>query len=395
MQPLTGAAKRYDWGSPNAIPEILGIPSDGRPVAEYWLGAHPSAPALVGGVPLDRAIDADPAMIGYSARHEFDGRLPFLLKLLSAARPLSLQAHPNDAQAAEGFARENAADIPLDALDRTFKDPWAKPEMLVALTEFDALAGFRDPAATLALFDGLGLEGRAETVIGPLRHRTCPAALAEVFLDCLILDDKRRTVLTDVVVAAVNHVNDPGELGEFARTAVLLDEHFPGDPSLLAALLLHRRRLRPGEALHVAPGVMHAYLEGTGVEIMATSDNVLRGGLTSKHIDAYSLVQVVDFSPGPMPVLQPSQEAPGLWFYAADERAFALWRLELVPGRSIEAPAESSGRIVLATDGEIGLSTGSDGLVLRRGQSAFVSAGESVVVSGQGQAFLAATGLDA
>lgn len=395
MQPLTGATKRYDWGSSDAIPAILGVPPDGRPVAEYWLGAHPSAPALIGGVPLDQAVSANPSLIGDSARYEFEGRLPFLLKLLSAARPLSLQAHPNDAQASAGFARENDADIALDAPDRTFKDPWAKPELLVALTEFDALAGFRNPNETLALFDGLGLEGRAETVIGPLRHRGSPAGLAEVFLDCLILDEQRRDVLTDVVVAAVNHVNDPGELGEFARTAVLLDEHFPGDPSLLAALLLHRRQLQPGEALHVAPGVMHAYLSGTGVEIMATSDNVLRGGLTTKHIDAYSLVQVVDFAPAPMPVLQPAPEAPGLWYYPADERAFALWRLDLVPGRVIEAPAEPSGRIVLAIDGEIGLSTGSDGLVLRGGESAFIPACESVGISGQGQGFLAATGLDA
>ena len=112
-------------------------------------------------------------------------------------------------------------------------------------------------------------------------------------------------------------MNDPGELGEFARTAVLLDEHFPGDPSLLAALLLNRRTLQPGEALHLTPGTMHAYLSGTGVEVMGSSDNVLRGGLTSKHIDAVSLVQVVDFTPHPMLTLSPGQEAPGLWHQAA------------------------------------------------------------------------------
>ena len=396
MQPLIGSIKRYDWGSVDAIPNLLGITNDGRPLAEYWLGAHPLGVALLdGSTPLDQAIAADPTIIGDSARLEFGGRLPYLMKLLSAARPLSLQAHPNRTDARVGFERENRAQLPLDAPDRTYRDPWDKPELIIALSEFDALAGFRDPKVSADLLSRLGIAPHTEMIFAPLRHRQGSAGLAEVFLDCLVLDEERRGAVTDVVTAAVRHLNDPGELGEFARTAVLLDEHFPGDPSLLAALLLNRRTLQPGEALHLTPGTMHAYLSGTGVEVMGSSDNVLRGGLTSKHIDAVSLVQVVDFTPDPMLTLSPDQEAPGLWHYAAGELAFATWRIDTKPGRMTELPAELSGRILLVTDGEVGLSTGADELVLQCGQSAFIRAGEQVHASGDGQAFMMATGRDA
>lgn len=395
MRPLVGSIKRYDWGSADEIPKILGLPSDGRPVAEYWLGAHPMGPALLEGTRLDEAIAADPAVLGDSARLEFDGRLPYLVKLLSAARPLSLQAHPSRADAQRGFERENQAGKPQDAADRTYKDPWDKPELMVALSPFEALAGFRDPQQSADLFGALGISPQTELIFAPLRHRAGSAGLAEVFLDCLVLDEERRGAVTDVVTAAVAHLNDAGELGRFARTAVLLDEHFPGDPSLLAALLLNRRSLRPGEALHLRPGTLHAYLHGTGIEVMGSSDNVLRGGLTSKYIDASALVQVVDFTPEEMTPLLPDPEAPGLLHYRAGERAFACWRLDLLPGRTIELPAENSGRILLVTDGELGISTGPDALVMVRGQASFIPAGETVLVSGDGQGFLAATGTDA
>lgn len=396
MQPLTGSIKRYDWGSVDAIPRLLGIPVDGQPVAEYWLGAHPlGVSQLNGGTALDKAIESDPSMIGDSARHEFGGRLPYLVKLLSAAQPLSLQAHPNLADAQAGYERENRVQLPIDSPERTYRDPWDKPELIIALTQFEALAGFRDPKVTADLLSRLGIAPHTETLFAPLRHRSPEAGLAEVFLDCLVLDEERRGAVTDVVTAAVHHLDAQGELGEFARTAVLLDEHFPGDPSLLAALLLNRRNLQPGEALHLRPGTMHAYLSGTGVEVMGSSDNVLRGGLTNKHIDASALVQVVDFTPQQMPVLRPDKEAPGLWHYMAGERAFATWRIDAAPGRMIELPAELSGRILLVTSGEVGLSTGPDGLILQCGQSAFIGASEQVWASGDGQAFLVATGMDA
>lgn len=395
MQQLTGSIKRYDWGSVDVIPEYLGTEATDQPLAEYWLGAHPAGPATIDGVPLNQLIDQEPAMIGDSARLEFEGRLPYLMKLLSAARPLSLQAHPNRLDAQVGFASENDRRIAFDAPERTFKDPWDKPELMVALTDFDALAGFRDPLESAQLFSRLGLAPQTELIFAPLQHREGSAGLAEVFLDCLVLDEDRRGAVTDVVTSAVRHLDDDGELGAFARTAVRLDEHFPGDPSLLAALLLNFHELKPGQAMHLQPGTLHAYLSGTCIEVMGSSDNVLRGGLTRKHIDASALVQVVDFNPNPMLPLVPEQEQPGLWFYPARERAFALWRLELQPGRQIDLPAEISGRILFCTDGEVGASTGHDSLILERGQAAFIRANEQVRVSGGGQCFLAATGTDA
>ena len=158
MQPLTGSIKRYDWGSVDAIPRLLGIPVDGQPVAEYWLGAHPlGVSQLNGGTALDKAIESDPSMIGDSARHEFGGRLPYLVKLLSAARPLSLQAHPNLADAQAGYERENRVQLPIDSPERTYRDPWDKPELIIALTQFEALAGFRDPKVTADLLSRLGI----------------------------------------------------------------------------------------------------------------------------------------------------------------------------------------------------------------------------------------------
>ena len=165
-------------------------------------------------------IGDNPDLLGDSAILEFDCRLPFMMKVLSAAKPLSLQAHPNRVAAQEGFAREEAADIPVDAAERTFKDPWDKPEVLVALTPFEALAGFRVPEETVELFSAIGLSRQAAEIIAPLRHRHGAAGLAEVFLDCLVLDEQRRGAVTDVVTAAVNHVADPGPVGEFANEEI-------------------------------------------------------------------------------------------------------------------------------------------------------------------------------
>ncbi len=392
MHILRGAIKRYDWGSRDAIPAILNIDPSDEPLAEYWLGAHPAGSAETDEGSLIDLIATHPSMVSARASEDDEPRLPFMIKLLSASRPLSLQAHPNRADAQAGFARENADDIPLDAAHRTFKDPWDKPELLVALSDFDALAGFRDPHLTLDLFDQLGVLSILEPIIAPLREREAAAGLAQVFLDFLILDKERSDLLTSVVVAAVDHLDDPGPVGDFARTAVLLDQHFPSDPSLLAALLLNRKRLAPGEAIHIRPGQMHAYLSGTGVEILGNSDNVLRGGLTHKHIDPSALVKTVTFTPGMMPVLMPRDMGNGLWHYDAREQAFTLWRAEL-NSDGIDLPASDRGRIVLITSGEAHLNADDRGYELVQGESAFVEAGEILRLSGTGQAFIAASGV--
>lgn len=395
MRPLSGRLRHYDWGSVDAIPHMLGTPVTGQPVAEYWLGAHPSSPADLDGVALDDHVRAHPEAVGHHALTHFEGRLPFLMKVLSAARPLSLQAHPSLRQAIEGFRAENEAGIALDAPERTYKDPWDKPELIIAVTPFDALVGFRPPLESLELFEGLGVSTSTMAVFDALRLRSGSAGMAELFLNLLIPDEERHGALVDVVSRAVSHVDDPTPVGQFARTAVELDEHFPDDPSLLAALLLNRVHLAPGQAVHLAPGTMHAYLSGTGVEVLGNSDNVLRGGLTSKYIDAVALVQVVDFTACRRSPMTPVPQGEGLWFYPVDEPAFAAWRLDADGLTAITLPAEGSARILLTTEGELVVSDGTDELPLARGRAAWIEAGEHITVTGSGQGFLTATGLDA
>lgn len=395
MKPLTGVIKNYAWGSTAGIPKILGTAGDGSPQAEYWLGAHPGGPASVDGTTLDKLIEADPSVVGEASVAAYGPQLPFLLKILSASEPLSLQAHPNQEQAAAGFAAEEARGLPIDDPTRTFKDTWHKPELMVALTPFEALAGFRDPAETIDLFGDLGLSSETiNSLLGPLLHRSGEPALAQVFLDTLCLDDARRYVVDEVVSSAVRHAQDDGELGVFARTAVLLDNYHPGDPGIIAALLMNRLQLQVGEGLLIGPGVLHAYLEGTGVEVMASSDNVLRGGLTSKHIDVNALVDVVDFTPSaPRVIPAPHANDAGVARYQEDVDEFSLWRLDLKPGVPAELPAADFGRILLVVDGYV-VCEDVDGaqVELVQGQAAFVAAGEQITASGDCRAFLASAG---
>ena len=392
MLELIGVRQRYLWGTKDAIPALLGRATDGQPWAEQWFGAHPLGDSPTpGGSTLSEHLAQDPDRLGKVSLMTFGRRLPFLVKVLSAASPLSLQAHPTRQQAREGHARESLLGIPLNAPERSFKDDWPKPETIVALTSFEALVGFRDPLVTAQLFEALGVGDALASVIGPLRDRTGSPALQEVFLDVLSLDDRRHLV-DEVLGAAVNHLDAPGELGVFARTAVEIDEFFPSDPGILAALLLNRFSLEPGQALALSPGVMHSYLRGTCIEVMANSDNVLRGGLTGKHIDVDALLHVVDFTPGPSDVLLPSG-SDGTYIYPTSFEEFELWLLQPTDGDTLQVPREDSGRICLVASGSFELTGDSDPIVLTAGHAVFVAAEEVVVAQGEGRLFVAATGV--
>jgi len=392
MLELIGVRQRYPWGTKDAIPALLGRATDGQPWAEQWFGAHPLGDSPTpGGSTLSEHLAQDPDRLGKVSLMTFGRRLPFLVKVLSAASPLSLQAHPTRQQAREGHARESLLGIPLNAPERSFKDDWPKPETIVALTSFEALVGFRDPLVTAQLFEALGVGDALASVIGPLRDRTGSPALQEVFLDVLSLNDRRHLV-DEVLGAAVNHLDAPGELGVFARTAVEVDEYFPSDPGILAALLLNRFSLEPGQALALSPGVMHSYLRGTCIEVMANSDNVLRGGLTGKHIDVDALLHVVDFTPGPSDVLLPSG-SDGTYIYPTSFKEFELWLLQPTDGDTLQVPREDSGRICLVASGSFELTGDSDPIVLTAGHAVFVAAEEVVVARGEGRLFVAATGV--
>ncbi len=395
MERLVGVVQPYAWGSPTVIPELLGVEPTGEPQAELWFGAHPKAPSLVDGEPLDKIVDRDPELVvGSASVAAFGPRLPFLLKIIAAERPLSLQAHPSRAQAEEGWAREEAAGVPRDAPNRLYRDGWPKPEVLCALRDAEVLCGFREPGETYALFGRLDAPA-VLPLIEPLGEESLPAMerLCLVFSRLLQLEPGQRAVVDGVLSAAASVTEDAGDLGAFARTATEIGSFYPGDPGVLAALLMNRVSLRPNEALFLPAGNLHAYLSGAGVEIMANSDNVLRGGLTPKHIDVTELLRVVDFTPGFGGLLTPTEEAPGIWRYQVPAPEFELWRLEIDGAQGLIVPAGGTGRILLVTEGSVTLHSADDELDLARGESALVTAGEQARLAGTATVFIGAPGV--
>ena len=388
---LDNPVRPYAWGSPTAIPELLGVPPSGGPQAELWMGAHPAEPSRLrsGGTLLER-IGADPAgELSPAVVEQFGPRLPFLLKVIAAARPLSLQAHPDLARAREGYAEEERRGVPLGSPERSYVDPNHKPELVCALTPFEALCGFRAIPDTLRLLAPLVA---AAPVLRP--HRDALAArpdrhgLREVVTGLLTVPADRRRSLVDAVVAAsaaglAAGTDFPAELA----TVVALGEAYPGDLGVVITLLLNRLRLEPGEAMFLAAGNLHCYLSGTAVEVLANSDNVLRGGLTPKHVDVPELLRVIDVADGPPPLVSPVTEGPGQTAYVPAVPDFRLDRVELAGG-PVPLPAGGP-QIVLALSGSAELS----GLELPRGASAWVPAGHPVVATGTGVLVRATTNL--
>ncbi|QDP98141.1 mannose-6-phosphate isomerase, class I [Microlunatus elymi] len=400
MKRLTGKIQPYAWGSKSAIPKLIGTEPSGEPQAELWLGAHPLAPSLLvdhggAGEGLDAAIEADPqSWVGKAPVQEFGPRLPYLMKVLAAAQPLSLQAHPNRQQAEEGFAREEAAGIARNAPERTYRDDWPKPEALCALGEFHALCGFREPAETYRLFEELEVPAALQ-LVAPLKGGG-PAELKQVFGDLLRM--RHAGDLVDHVVrAAMAWAAETGPTGRFARTAVEVAGFYPGDPGVLAALLMNRVILNRHQALFLPAGNLHAYLRGLGVEIMANSDNVLRGGLTGKHIDVDELLKLLDFTPGAARPVPTVENSPGVVRYQTPAPEFALWRLDVdhEPDAGLTLPADDLGRVALSTDGSVSLHTQDSTLHIGQGQAAFLRPGEQVTVSGDGTVFVGSAGSSA
>ncbi|GAC47600.1 mannose-6-phosphate isomerase, class I [Gordonia aichiensis] len=363
MRLLDGVVRPYAWGSRTAIAALRQkpVPSP-HPEAELWFGAHTEGPATVLGPDgesegnLLDAIDDDPARaLGAATTDRFGGRLPFLLKVLAADEPLSLQAHPSAEQAREGFAREEAAGIPIDSPTRNYKDASHKPELIVAISEFDALAGFRDPARTIELLRELQVS-ELDPYLGLLAGQPDAEGLRAVFTTWLTLPESRlRAVVPAVLSAAVDALNAGSRFGQELRTALELGELYPNDPGVLASLLLNRIHLSPTEGLYLPAGVLHAYLSGTGVEIMANSDNVLRGGLTPKHIDVPELLRVLDFTPVDVDDLRPRVQTVGAErIYLTPAPEFRLSRVEL-EGTGLHQPSsicfDMPGPQILATLG--------------------------------------------
>src|SRR4051812_17462364 len=390
MWQMTNTVRHYPWGSRTVIPELLGQPAPAdRPHAELWMGAHPGEPSMLSdGRPLDKAILADPdALLGPEVHARFGERLPFLMKVLAADLPLSLQAHPTTAQAEAGFAAEEAAGIPVDDPTRTFKDPYHKPEILCALTPVEALCGFRPVEESLHCLAKLQLSELKPT-IAALARGGLRAAVPQL----LALSARRRESLVHAVaVRAAQFVaaHDPEFINTY-RWAATLAETYPGDPGVVISLMCNHLTLAPGEAVFLPAGNLHAYLCGAGVEVMASSDNVLRGGLTHKHVDLAALIEVLDFTDGKVPVLHPVLGRRGLR-YPVPVEDFDLTRVQVDvdPGEL----TTTGPQVLLCAEGTAVLTSTDGAVVLQQGGSAFVPAGQPVTAQGPAVLFRTTTAL--
>ena len=406
----------YPWGSKRAIVELLGIPNPGgKPMAELWMGAHPKAPSRVSvdgkTCTLDRFIEEHPdRALGARTARAFGPRLPFLFKILSAAQPLSIQAHPNLTQAEEGFEREERLGIPVDAPERNYRDRNHKPEIICALTPFQALRGFRPLPEIEEEFASCPEPPLAEAA-GALRPgQASKEALKRFFVTIQRLSAERVRTLSDWVLSHA----DGGRRYEWVNR---LRSIWPGDPGVFAPLYLNLVELHPGQAMFLPAGELHAYLEGTGAELMANSDNVLRGGLTSKHVDLDELLSVLTFESGRPKILEPERaplnSANDAWIetYGCRTREFELSSFVLgdersSPGRGSGATGPAcvklaplsaeilicvSGTVLLLEDGAYG----QEPVELTRGTSAFVAAGVgSYIIEGRGRLYRAAIGYE-
>ncbi|MFB7612431.1 mannose-6-phosphate isomerase, class I [Streptomyces gardneri] len=379
MDRLVNTVRPYAWGSPTAIPELLGVAPTGEPQAEMWMGAHPGAPSRTERGPLNEVVAADPVReLGKPAVEKFGPRLPFLLKVLAAGAPLSLQVHPDLDQARAGFAAEEAAGIPVDAPHRTYKDANHKPELICALTPFEGLCGFRAPAAAADLIAALGVDS-LKPYVDLLHAHPEEAALREVLTALLTADREEMAHTVAEAAAAADRLG--GDHAPFANLA----HHFPGDPGVIAAMLLNHVRLQPGEALYLGAGVPHAYFDGMGVEIMANSDNVLRCGLTPKHVDVAELLRVVRFESNDPAVLRPEASPSGEEVYDTPIDEFRLSRFVRPEGAAPSDVTAPTPQILLSVAGR----PKAGEVTLAPGDSVFVPAGEKTELSGAGTVFRA------
>lgn len=405
MELLRNAVRPYAWGSRTTIPDLQGrqVPSP-HPEAELWMGAHPGDPSwVVGNDGAERSllelIEADPeGQLGRDCARRWQNRLPFLLKILAVEEPLSMQAHPSAEQSAEGHAREEAAGIPREAPNRNYPDPTAKPELVCALTEFHALAGFRDPHRTVELLRAVETPGLAKYT-ELLAAQPDSDGMRALFTTWITLPQATLDeLLPEVLDACVLHVKDHGEFDTECRTILELGEAHPRDAGVLAALLLNRLILGAGEAIYLPAGNLHLYLHGTAVEILANSDNILRCGLTPKHVDVPELLRVVDFTCCDMPVLRGEARDCGN-VYVTDALEFELARCEWDAGDRGEFRVRGGRpQVLLCTAGAVSVRA-DDGrsAELARGQSMWLPASNPPVAlrpvgEGRAQLFRATSG---
>lgn len=393
MELLHGAIRPYAWGSRTAIAALQGrsMPSDG-PEAELWLGAHPADPSrLACGQTLAEAIESDPeGVLGADNIAKFGQRLPFMLKVLAAEEPLSLQVHPDADQAVSGFARQNDEGVPLDSFERSYVDACHKPELLCATSKFEALCGFRHPSRSADVLSRLKVPG-LESVVALLRQDDTAQGLREAVTYLLTLTREHCAELVQQTVLAAASLTDIDAPDVSDYTMVVdLGKRYPDDPGTIVALLLNHVFLEPGEAIFMPAGNLHAYLRGVGLEILAASDNVLRGGLTPKHVDVPELLRVLRFEVVDDPI-SPRHDGPGgLTSWPVPVSDFQLTRIRMDAGAAQQKLSTRGPTIVLCWAGQVKLDDGESPVTLQPGQSAFIrSDTPAIYLSGFGEIYTA------
>ena len=401
MERLTGAVRGYAWGSTNHIPKFLGVAPTGEPQAELWIGAHAGDPSrLADGGTLDEAIHDDPdQMVGTRVQSVFGPRLPFMMKALAAGEPLSLQVHPTSQRARMGYDAEDAAGVPLGSAERSYQDRFHKPELIYAISRFEGMAGFRDIASSARILRMLDVPW-ADEVAWRLEDGPARQALRSVVTEMLAMEGDPLEKLVAEVADAARHAEERLHREDlrtgrkyrertsvsregtrvFAQT-VSLAERYPRDPGVLVTLLLNHVVLAPGEAMFLDAGTIHAYTSGFGIEIMASSDNVLRAGLTPKHVDVPELLQITNFTPMPPPLWEPQIRGEVAQF-DPPVTEFSLW----VARTPISGLAVAGPRIVLVLDGEVTVATETASEHLERGEAVFLAHADGPAsISGDGR----------
>jgi mannose-6-phosphate isomerase len=383
---LKNCFKHYDWGSTEWIPELLGIANEEfQPWAEMWMGTHPGGPSL-----------AD-CPDGLAPLKDFSGDLPFLFKLLAAGKPLSIQAHPNIDQAATGYARENAAGIPLDSPSRNYKDPNHKPEILCALTPFTAMAGFRERRQIVELLDSFACPVLA-SLRRELRGELTDEAAYRGFLNNLFgMAQERKDELSSYIARQIDEVKNRAPA--YRKEWELVEEfhaYFPGDPSVISPLYLNVLELYPGEAIYVPSGILHAYVHGLAAELMSQSDNVLRGGLTKKFVDTAELLKILEQHAYKPAVIKPVTISKAYASYLTPAKEWTLSVIRLADGSAERFP-EADDSIIIVTQGSltIAFSDGCGDLALGCGESAFIPgtvSRDSFFLKGVSTAYIASRG---
>ncbi|MDO4612501.1 MAG: mannose-6-phosphate isomerase, class I [Actinomycetaceae bacterium] len=389
MEVVVGTLHHYPWGSTTLLPRFLGLDDQAKPWAELWFGAHPLGPTFFpdGSSILTRMGAAPDRVLGKEVVATFGTRLPYLLKLISPDRPLSLQVHPSKREAEEGYAREVAAGVDLASPRRQFRDANHKPELVYALTPFEALSGFRAPRRAGEILSQLASPLGRE--LAKLIERY-PGHRGLEHVTRRLLDPSLRPDPGDVeatVAAAAERLRagvSPSVRAD--RTVLALARSYPGDPAAILALVLNPVTLRPGQTLFTPAGSPHCYLHGLGVEIMADSDNVLRAGLTTKYVDAQAALAHMTFVGAPPVRIAPEEIRPHTKVFYAPVDDFELTLTTVNRrGDSLAVPGRGP-RLILVIDGEVKAESGGRTCALARGEAAFVEAEDGPLrVSGRGR----------